>query len=82
MQGRSPPAEIYLDTSVLMAGAIGGAPHAQAAHDFCNALVVADDLDIAPEALAPYLDYVRKPGNGYVSVEMPLGDRIELSMRT
>src|SRR6185295_17303773 len=35
-----------------------------------NALVVADDLDIAPEALAPYLDYVRKPGNGYVSVEM------------
>jgi len=47
-----------------------------------NALVVADDLDIAPEALAPYLDYVRKRGNGYVSVEMPLGDRIELSMRT
>jgi predicted O-methyltransferase YrrM len=46
-----------------------------------NALVVADDLDIAPEVLAPYLDYVRKPGNGYVSVEMPLGDRIELSMR-
>ena len=47
-----------------------------------NALVVADDLDIAPEALAPYLDYVRKRGNGYVSVEMPLGDRIELSMRS
>jgi predicted O-methyltransferase YrrM len=47
-----------------------------------NALVVADDLDIAPEALAPYLAYVRKPGNGYVSVEMPLGDRIELSMRS
>ena len=43
---------------------------------------MADDLDIAPEALAPYLDYVRKPGNGYVSVEMPLGDRIELSMRS
>jgi predicted O-methyltransferase YrrM len=47
-----------------------------------NALVVADDLDIAPEALAPYLAYVRKPGSGYVSVEMPLGDRIELSMRS
>jgi predicted O-methyltransferase YrrM len=47
-----------------------------------NALVVADDLDIAPEALAPYLAYVRKPGNGYVSVEMPLGDRIELSIRS
>src|SRR4029079_17697913 len=47
-----------------------------------NALVVADDLDIAPEALAPYFAYVRKRGSGYVSVEMPLGDRIELSMRS
>jgi len=46
-----------------------------------GALVVADDLDIAPEALAPYLDYVRQPG-GYVSVELPLGDRIEISLRT
>jgi len=47
-----------------------------------GALVVADDLDIAPEALAPYLDYVRQTGNGYVSVELPLGDRIEISLRT
>jgi predicted O-methyltransferase YrrM len=47
-----------------------------------SALVVADDLDIAPDALAPYLDYVRNPDNGYVSVEVPLGDRIELSQRT
>ena len=46
-----------------------------------SALVVADDLAIAPEALAPYLDYVRRAGNGYVSVELPLGDRIELSQR-
>jgi hypothetical protein len=27
-------------------------------------------------------DYVRQPGNGYVSVELPLGDRIEISLRT
>jgi predicted O-methyltransferase YrrM len=47
-----------------------------------GALVVADDLDIAPEALASYLGYVRQPGNGFVSVEVPLGDRIELSLRT
>jgi len=47
-----------------------------------SALVVADDLAIAPDALAPYLDYVRNPGNGYVSVELPIGDRIELSQRT
>ena len=46
-----------------------------------SALVVADDLDIAPDALAPYLAYVRNPDNGYVSVEVPLGDRIELSQR-
>jgi predicted O-methyltransferase YrrM len=47
-----------------------------------GALVVADDLAIAPDALAPYLEYVRQPGNGYVSVELPLGDRIEVSLRT
>lgn len=46
-----------------------------------GAIVIADDLDIAPEALAPYLDYVRGAGNGYVSVELPLGDRIEISLR-
>jgi predicted O-methyltransferase YrrM len=46
-----------------------------------GALVVADDLDVAPEALKPYLAYVRDPANGYVSVEIPLGDRIEVSVR-
>jgi predicted O-methyltransferase YrrM len=46
-----------------------------------GALVVADDLAIAPAALAAYLDYVAEPGNGYVSVTLPLGDRIELSLR-
>jgi predicted O-methyltransferase YrrM len=46
-----------------------------------RAVVAADDLAIAPDALASYLDYVRHPDNGYVSVELPLGDRIELSLR-
>jgi predicted O-methyltransferase YrrM len=46
-----------------------------------GAIVIADDLDIAPEALAPYLDHVRGVHNGYVSVELPLGDRIEISLR-
>jgi len=46
-----------------------------------GAIVIADDLDIAPEALAPYLAHVRAAGNGYVSVELPLGDRIEISLR-
>ncbi len=46
-----------------------------------GAMVVADDLDVMPEALKPYLDHVRDPSNGYVTVEIPLGDRLELSIR-
>jgi predicted O-methyltransferase YrrM len=45
------------------------------------AVVVADDLHIAPESLAPYLAHVRDPTNGYASAEMPLGDGIEISIR-
>jgi predicted O-methyltransferase YrrM len=45
------------------------------------AVVVADDLNIAPESLAPYLGYVRDPANGYASAEIPLGDGIEISIR-
>jgi predicted O-methyltransferase YrrM len=47
-----------------------------------GAMVVADDLDLFPAVLEPYLAYVRNPGNGYVSVELPIGDRLELSVRT
>ncbi|HEY7297853.1 MAG TPA: class I SAM-dependent methyltransferase [Xanthobacteraceae bacterium] len=46
-----------------------------------GAVIAADDLAIAPDALASYLAYVRRPENGYVSVEVPLGDRIEISLR-
>jgi predicted O-methyltransferase YrrM len=47
-----------------------------------GALVVADDLDLFPEPLKPYLAYVRNPANGYVSVKIPIGDAMELSVRT
>jgi predicted O-methyltransferase YrrM len=47
-----------------------------------GAMVVADDLDLFPEVHKPYLAYVRNPANGYVSVEAPIGDRLELSVRT
>jgi len=47
-----------------------------------GALIVADDLDIFPEAHKPYLSYVRSPENGYASVEVPIGDRVEISVRT
>jgi len=47
-----------------------------------GALVVADDLNLFPAVLAPYLAYVRQPANGYVSVTIPIGDAMELSVRT
>ena len=47
-----------------------------------SSLIIADDLDLFPDALAPYLAYVRDPANGYVSVKVPIGDAMELSVRT
>src|SRR5713101_2162935 len=47
-----------------------------------GALVAADDLDLFPEVHKPYLAYVRNPDSRYVSVEVPIGDRLELSVRT
>lgn len=46
-----------------------------------GAIIVADDLAIAPEALASYLEIVRAPNGGYVSIEIPFGDRVEVSLR-
>ncbi len=46
-----------------------------------GAAVVGDDINIFPEELKPYLDYVRDPANGYVSLAIPLGDGMELSIR-
>lgn len=46
-----------------------------------GAIVAADDLDLFPVPLKPYVDYVRDPANGYVSVTVPIGDAIELSTR-
>ncbi|TDV40313.1 O-methyltransferase [Actinophytocola oryzae] len=44
-----------------------------------GALVLADDTNL-PD-LAGYLDYVRDPANGYVSVHFPVGDGVEVSCR-
>ena len=46
-----------------------------------GALVIGDDIDLFPEALASYLDYVRDAANGYASVRLPIGDGMELSAR-
>ena len=47
-----------------------------------GALVVADNTTMAE--LAPYLEHVRDPANGYVSVSFPArdGDSMEISCRT
>jgi predicted O-methyltransferase YrrM len=46
-----------------------------------GALVIGDDIDLFPDALAAYLTYVHDPANGYVSVKVPIGDAMELSTR-
>ena len=46
-----------------------------------GALVIADNTSM--DGLQPYLDHVRDPGNGYVSVNFPVreGDSMEISCR-
>ncbi len=46
-----------------------------------GALVLADDITVASGQLAEYLAYVRDPVNGYVSIEFPVADGIEISCR-
>lgn len=45
-----------------------------------GALVVADDIKLFRKSLAGYLDHVRANENGYTSVELPIGDGLEISM--
>jgi predicted O-methyltransferase YrrM len=44
-----------------------------------GALVVADDIDML--TMRPYLDHVRDPANGYLGVEFPVEDGMEISCR-
>jgi predicted O-methyltransferase YrrM len=46
-----------------------------------GSLVIADDTDLMPERIAPYLAYVRDPLNGFVSAAIPIDDGLELSVR-
>jgi predicted O-methyltransferase YrrM len=45
-----------------------------------GALVVADDITFA--SMAEYLDYVRDPAHGYVTVAFPVEDGMEVSCWT
>ena len=42
-----------------------------------GALIVADDINLP--SLSGYLDYVRHPANGYISVSFPIEDGMEIS---
>lgn len=45
------------------------------------AFVLADDVNIFAEGCQDYLDHVRDPSNGFLSVNFPMGEGLELSMR-
>jgi predicted O-methyltransferase YrrM len=47
-----------------------------------GALVIGDDTKLFPDRLQSYLAYVRDPRNSYQSVDLPIGDGVELSVRT
>ena len=61
--------DLYLDVLGLLEPHLGSA-----------ALVVAD-LSADDPDLIPYLEHVRDPANGYVSVELPLAAGVEVSVR-
>jgi predicted O-methyltransferase YrrM len=44
-----------------------------------GALIVADDINLP--AMANYLNYVRDPTNGYISIAFPIEDGMEISCR-
>jgi predicted O-methyltransferase YrrM len=46
-----------------------------------GSVVLADDVSLFPDQLAPYLDYVRNRDHGFVSVPLPIGDGIEYSLK-
>lgn len=46
-----------------------------------GALVVADNLNLAGSVLKEYVDYVGLERNGYLSVQLPMGDRLSVALR-
>ena len=52
------------------------APHLRA-----GAVVLADNIETFPKALAPYVAFVSDPRNGFSSVTLPLGHGTEYSVR-
>jgi predicted O-methyltransferase YrrM len=47
-----------------------------------GALIVADDTRRFADDLGPFLAHVRTPAHGYLSIDLPLDDGLELALRT
>ena len=62
--------ELYLDVLQRVQGSLHR-----------GSVVVADDVQLFPDLMASYLEYVRNPANGFISVTIPLGDGLEYSVR-
>ena len=62
--------ELYLD--VL---------HLSSANLRPGSVVLADNVALFAGQLAPYLEYVRNPAHGFVSVLVPIGDGLEYSVK-
>lgn len=45
-----------------------------------GAIILCDDMPPFRRTLKPYVDYVRESRNGFVSMELPLGDGLEVSV--
>ncbi|NJM72523.1 MAG: methyltransferase [Scytonema sp. RU_4_4] len=62
--------DIYLDVLHLVLGNLRQ-----------GSVVLADDVELFRDDLASYLDYIRNPAHGFVSVTLPLDDGIEYSVK-
>ncbi len=62
--------ELYLD--VLNMTSAGLKP---------GSVVLADDVALFPALMAGYLDFMRDPANGFISVYLPLDDGLEYSVK-
>ncbi|NMG09560.1 class I SAM-dependent methyltransferase [Brasilonema sp. UFV-L1] len=62
--------DIYLDVLHLVLGNLRQ-----------GSVIVADDVELFRDDLAPYLDYIRNPAHSFVSVRLPLEDGIEYSVK-
>lgn len=47
-----------------------------------GSLIVADDIDLMPEMLAPYLQYVHGEHSQYLAVKVPMGDGLDVALWT